>query len=122
MLTLNLFTFDILAAREAYSDAKHKHKQEGGPLSEVTRTGDALMAAWNEAKIVDEWFVYTSPDAINEAWHCCKEEASAKIQEGLRLCHEWERECRAAAAEQAAARKAAADEEYRALKIANGHE
>ena len=123
MLTLNLFTFDILEAREAYSEAKYRHAQEEGPLSEVTRTGHALRAAWDDAKIIEEYFEYCSPDAIVEAWHLCNAEVDFKIRKGMRDCNEREREIRAAAAEQSAARWAKADEEYRALKIAKyGHE
>jgi hypothetical protein len=116
MLTLNMFTFEIREAREAYSEAKYRHTQEDGPLSEVTRTGLALMAAWDEAKIIEEYFEYCSPDAIVEAWHVCNAEADFKIRKGMLDCHEREREIRAAAAEQSEARWAKADAEYLALK------
>jgi len=116
MLTLNMFTFEIREAREAYSEAKYRHAQEDGPLSEVTRTGLALMAAWDEAKIIEEYFEYCSPDAIVEAYFCCKAEDDQRLHAAAQARIDFDKVYRAAAAEQSAARWAKADAEYLALK------
>lgn len=114
---------ELLSARVAYSGAKWAYTHDGGSFRQVTLTAEALMAAWNEAKIVDEWFVYTSPDAINEAWHCCKAEDDQRLHAAAQARIAFDKEYRDAAAAQSAARWAKADEEYRALKVAKyGHE